>query len=106
MVAVHPHAHDPMAERALALGDLVLVVGKGEVDPAGVQIETLAEVGDRHRRALDVPAGVALAPRAVEAHDPPRARRLPEDEVARVALVVVDLLDAVPGPELVERVAR
>src|SRR5205823_13403296 len=73
---------------------------------ACVDGEALPEIGDRHRRALDVPSGIALAPGAVEAHDPPGPGRLPEDEVGRVALVVVDSLEPVAGPELVERVAR
>ena len=105
VVAVHPHGHHRVAEGPLALGDLVLVMGEGQVDPPRVDVEALPEVGDRHGRALDVPPGVALAPGAVEADDPPRAGRLPEDEVGGVALVVVDGREPVARPELVERVA-
>ncbi len=50
-------------ERSLRLRDLVLVVGEFQVDPAGVDVEALAEVLEAHGRALDVPAGEAVAPR-------------------------------------------
>ena len=46
-------------KRAADLRDLVLVVGEDEVDAAGVDVEDLAEMLPRHRRALDVPAGAA-----------------------------------------------
>ena len=62
-LAVHPDADDRVAERALRLRDLVLVVRELQVDPAGVDVEALAEVLQAHRRALDVPAGEAVAPR-------------------------------------------
>jgi hypothetical protein len=61
-LAVHPDGHDAMAEGALRLGDLVLVVRELEVDPAGVDVEALAEVLERHGGALDVPSRKAVAP--------------------------------------------
>ena len=105
--AVDPVRHHRMAHGALGLGDLVLVVREDQVDPAGVDVEPLAEVLHRHRRALDVPAGEAFTPRAVPSHEPVRARLLPEREVGVELLPGVDLeLLAVSGPKLVERVAR
>src|SRR5262245_16042018 len=54
---MHPHLrHDRRAEGAARLRDLVLVVREDEVDAAAVNVEGLAEMGSRHRRALDVPA--------------------------------------------------
>ena len=86
---VEPEAGERAAGRPLALGDLVLVVREHEVDAAGVQVDgRLAEQPQRHRRALDVPAGTP----GTEAEVPARLARpgrLPEDEVAGVLLVVV-----------------
>jgi hypothetical protein len=67
------------------LGDLVLVVREHQVEPAGVQVELLAEVVDRHRRALDVPARPAGSPRRRPGRLPGLGG-LPEREVERVAL--------------------
>jgi hypothetical protein len=61
----------------------------------------LAEQLRRHRRAFDVPAGPAPAPRRF----PRRLAglgRLPQHEVERVALGFVDL-DARAGAQVVER---
>ena len=51
------------AAGALALSDLIFVVGENQINPAGVEVEGIAEVFFDHRRALEVPAGAALAPR-------------------------------------------
>ena len=62
--------HPPRAEGAAGLGDLVLVVGKYEIDPAAVNVEHIAtrvvafeaaaerleQCRHRHCRAFDVPA--------------------------------------------------
>jgi hypothetical protein len=61
--SVHPEVHHAVAKGALRLGDLVLVVRELQVDPAGVDVESLSQVLQAHRRALDVPAGEAVAPR-------------------------------------------
>ena len=85
---VHPVRREREPGRA-GLGLLVLVVREAQVDAAAVDVEAAAEVLQRHRRALDVPAGPARPPR----RGPGRGRRLglllpalPEREVARVAL--------------------
>jgi hypothetical protein len=52
-----------MAESALGLSDLVLVVRELQIDPARMDIKPLAQVLERHRRLLDVPAGKVVAPR-------------------------------------------
>ena len=96
-----------MPHAALGLGDLVLVVGEDQIDAAGVDVEPLAKVLHGHGRALDVPSGEPLAPRAVPSHQPVGPCLLPQGEVLGVAFVRVDLeLLAMARPELVERVAR
>ena len=86
--------------RRLALRDLVFVVREDQVHPAAVDLEAVAEVALGHRRALDVPAGAAFAPRAVEAPGVADAA-FPEREVERVALVFAGL-DAGADAHLVE----
>ena len=63
-VCIQCRAKLPGAERALGLRDLVLVVREDQVGAAAVDVERLAEVAVRHRRALDVPARAARSPRA------------------------------------------
>ena len=118
---VHPDIrHALAAEGAAGLGDLVLVVGEDEVDPAAVNVERVAdrvvalqpaaerlqELGHRHGRALDVPARAAGRCDAGRARPAGlvRLRRLPQHEIHRVALVGGDV-DARAGQHLVERAA-
>ena len=91
---VHPEARERLARRALALRDLVLVMREDQVDAAGVDVDRrLAEQPQRHRRALEMPAGPA---RRID--DVPgrlaRLGRLPQHEVARVFFRVVVGVDA------------
>ena len=75
---------------AFRLRDLVLVVREHEIVAAAVDVEAVAEDLERHRRALDVPAGPARSPGRI----PLRLsglRGLPEREVDRAALLLVDL---------------
>ena len=112
---VQPVARElPVAERALRLRDLVLVVREDEVGAAAVDVERLAEVAVRHRRALDVPARAARAPRAL----PERLAglgRLPQREVERAAACCsptsmrapdAQIVGALPGQLAVAREAR
>ena len=67
VVVEHAGVHPPVDERplaggALGLGDLRLVVREGEVGAAAMDLEAVAEVGDAHRRALDVPARAGPGP--------------------------------------------
>mmetsp|Transcript_26406 Transcript_26406/g.82326 ORF Transcript_26406/g.82326 Transcript_26406/m.82326 type:complete len:207 (-) Transcript_26406:147-767(-) len=85
---VHPAVAERRAVRRLGLGDLVLVVREDEVDAAGVEVQRRPEVALRHRRALDVPARAAGAPRRVPGDLAVRIlARLPEREVLRRALL-------------------
>src|SRR5688572_13152344 len=94
MLDVEPEAREFLAGGAFALRDLVLVMREYEVDAAGMNVDgRLAEQAQRHRRALDVPAGAARP-----AADVPRRLvllgRLPQHEVARALLVVLIRVDA------------
>src|SRR5579864_4574916 len=55
--------------RTLALGDLVLVVRKDEIEPAAMDVEALAQIAFAHGGALDVPAGAAAPPGTLPARN-------------------------------------
>src|SRR5512147_495972 len=98
--------HHRRVEGTTRLRDLVLMVREDEVDAAAMDVEGLAEMLPRHGRAFDMPAGT---PRCRDAgrRRPRRLawlRRLPQNEVHRVALVGRDL-DAGAGDHLVKRPA-
>ncbi len=76
--------------RGFGLRAFVLVVREHEVVAAAVEIEAVAEDLERHRGALDVPTGSAGTPRRFPGRLP-RLRGLPEREVDRTALLLVDL---------------
>src|SRR5205807_7834263 len=61
---------------------------KDQVGAAAVQVHLLAQVLQRHRRTLDVPARSPLTPRALPAGLVRRAG-LPEHEIERVLLARV-----------------
>ena len=99
--------------RAARLRRLVLVVGEHEVRATAVDVEPGAEQPLGHRRALDVPAGPARAPRGVPRRVLARLLRLPEREVERIllafgaldALALVHVVDASMRQRAVVRVA-
>src|SRR5205085_8096680 len=66
-LGVQPGARKNAPGGSLGLRDLVLVVRKEQVDPTGVDVESLTEIPHRHRRALDVPARSAAAERRLPA---------------------------------------
>jgi len=91
---VHPMAHERHTRGCFRLGALAFVVREDEVGTAAVQIDRRAELAQRESGTLDVPARSTRTPQRV-----PRGlvarRRLPQDEVERVALVrVVDIAAA------------
>src|SRR5260370_42539369 len=71
----------------------------------GVDVEPLAQKRHRHRRAFDVPAREAWAPRAGPDLEAVLAGRLPQREVARVTLARGDLAPR-SGEQLCGAVAR
>ena len=106
MLPVDPDRGGRAADERRGLRDLVLVVREDVVDATGVQVESIAQVAPRHRRAFEVPAGIALAPaRGRPLQGPSLAGALPQGEVRRVALVRFHVA-AVTGAQVVERVAR
>jgi hypothetical protein len=100
---VHPVLSEPVADRA-RLRLLVLVVREAQVQPSAVDVELGPEVALGHRRALQVPAGAAAAPRRRPRRGPRLALlvRLPQREVARVALArgVDDVVGRLEVPQL------
>src|SRR5579885_263076 len=94
-----------MAGGALGLRYLVLVMNRDVVETAGMDIQRLAQVLHRHRRALDMPARVAAAPRAIPLHQMARLLKHPQREIVR-ALLVGRMLEALAGVLLVEALAR
>ena len=101
---MHPEIDELGAVGAGRLGDLVLVMREDQILPAAMDVEGLAEMPLRHRRAFEMPAGPAPPPRALPA-GLVGIRRLPEDEIGRVALVGRDF-DPRAGDQLVPAVAR
>ena len=79
---MHPDIDEGLAVMgADALGDLVLVMGKDQVDTAAVDIEMRTQMLFAHGRALDMPSRAAATPGTVPSRLI-RARRLPQDEIA------------------------
>ena len=107
---MHPDARELVPERR-RLRELVLVVREDEIEAAAVDLERVAEGVLGHRRALDVPAGAAAAPRRVPCGVLARLVRLPEREVAgilleRIRLLLLDLVGTLPREPAVAGVAR
>ncbi len=84
---MEPEVREFLTRRG-GLGEFVLVVRETQIQAATVDVEVSAHVFGRHRGALEVPSGSALAPRRI----PPggfrfvRFMALPQREVAGVAL--------------------
>src|ERR1700680_459905 len=92
MLGVHPVAHEGLPRRALALRNFVFMMRKREIDPAGVNVQRLAEILHRHRGAFDVPARAAFADRRL----PEMLSRLwsfPESKVASALFLVAVHID-------------
>ena len=99
MLDVHPEPRERLARRPLGLRDLVLVVGKDEVDAPGVDVDGRpVEQTQRHGRALDVPPGSSWSDPEVPGRLV-RPGRLPEHEVAGILLVVLVAVDACAGTD-------
>jgi len=61
------------------------VVGEDEIHAAAVDVQR--QVGFRHGRALDVPAGTSLSPRAFPVRFA-RLGRFPDGKVERISLLL------------------
>ena len=100
---MHPAAGKRFAGVRFALQDLVLVMGEHEVYAPAVDVERFAQVFHAHDRALDVPAGASVAPRA-RPTGLVRLGRFPQREVAGTLFSLVDL-DTCAGNQLVNLAA-
>ena len=93
--AQHARVHPVLGERAaacrLALGALVLVVREDQVPAAAVDVERQPQVLARHGGAFDMPAGAAHPPRRLPG-GLAGFGRLPQREVERIALAVLEPL--------------
>ena len=100
---VHPEERQRFAVSAFALGDFVLMVGKLQVSAAAVNVKALAQGLAAHGRALDVPAGPALAIGAVPLGVCGLALfgGFPEHKVQRV-LLAIEHGHALAGTQLIE----
>ncbi len=97
---VHPVVGERLARGGLGLGHFVFVVREGQVLAAAVDVQRQGGVFLGHGRALQVPAGTALAPGGF----PERLAglgRLPQGEVERVLLFLARS-DTRAGLELVD----
>ena len=90
IAVVHPVVCKGLAVGSLALCDLVLVVREDQILTAAVEVEGLAQVVAGHGRAFNVPARSALAPWRIPVGFT-RFRCLPDSEVQRFLLAVVDV---------------
>src|SRR5690242_19711018 len=94
MFEVDPVTHKLFPGCAFTLRDLVFVMRKDEIDAARVNVETLAEILHRHRRALDMPAGTAATDLRIPRGFGLACRFLPQGEVARVLFLILVGVDA------------
>src|SRR3954469_20874872 len=81
------------------------MMGKHQVDSAGVYVESRAEILHRHGGAFNVPAGPSIAERSI----PGRLSiffRFPEHEIPGVRLFVFIGVDAGSGTDPAEIVVR
>ena len=101
VVNVEPIIAPLVTDERLTLRDLVGVVGERVVNSAAVDIEVLAKILHTDARALDVPAGVTDAPRAIplELLIVELGLCEPEHEVCLVSLVGV-LFNALADSDL------
>ena len=104
---VHPVANEVAAMGALALGNLVFMMGKLQVGATAVNIERLAQQGTGHRRTFDMPARPARAEigRPGCLHRIAGLGRLPEHEVERI-IFGVGYRHTLTGSQFIERLAR
>src|SRR5216683_427716 len=84
---VYEVTHERLARRALRLRNLILMMDRDMVEAARMNIERLAEVLHRHRRALDMPSRVPASPRTVPLHQMVRLVEYPQRKVVRAFLV-------------------
>src|ERR1700730_12623282 len=80
-------------------------VDRNVIEAAGVDVDRLAQVAHRHRRALDMPSRIAAPPPALPLHQMIRLVEHTEREIVR-AFLVERMFQALGGMLLVETLAR
>ena len=93
-LAVQPIFCKQLPGRAFALGDLVFMVRKLQVHSARVQVESLAEIFHRHRRAFDMPPRPPAAEWSIPTWFLVLADQFPKGEITCVLFVVFIGIDA------------
>ena len=68
-IVVHPIFHGFVSVGSRTLGNLTFVVGKLQVQPAAMDIETVAQILLAHARTFQVPTRKTVTPRRRPAHD-------------------------------------
>src|SRR6267154_2173142 len=97
MFKVQPVVDELLAGGAFALGDFVFVMRENQIDAAGVQVESLAQVFHGHGRALDMPTWPAESDAGVPGRFFGFVWGFPESEVARIFLLVFVRVHAFAG---------
>src|SRR5580704_13782100 len=96
MLRVHPVVDELLASGAFALGDLVFVMRKRQIDAAGVNVDGLAEKFHGHRGTFDVPAWSSgtdgCLPKMLAG-----LGRFPQREIARALFFVAVVVHARSG---------
>lgn len=87
---MHPVIRQRLAGQRLALRAFAFMVGKRQILTAAMDINRIAQKFASHGRALDMPAGASVSPRAVP-ENLSRLRRLPQHEVFGMLLARIDL---------------
>ena len=85
---VHPVMDKGLSVGTFRLRDLILMVRENKILSAGMNVDGLAKIFSRHHRALNVPAGTAIAPRRLPV-GLSVLLRLPENEVQRVSFLIL-----------------
>src|SRR5206468_9064718 len=93
MFGMQPVAYERLAGCAFALRDFVFMVWKCQVDPASMDIQSLAEIFHGHRGTLDVPSGTPAADRGLP-EVLSRFRRFPQRKIPRALFFVTIAIDA------------
>src|SRR5216110_1911444 len=92
MFGMQPVAYERLAGCAFALRDFVFMVWKCQVDPASMDIQSLAEIFHGHRGTLDVPSGTPAADRGLP-EVLSRFRRFPQRKIPRALFFVTIVVD-------------
>ena len=103
-VVVHPVVHRFVSECRHALRNLAFVVRKHQIHAAAVNVELLTEIFRSHGRALQMPAGKALAPRTWPVHNVFGRGLFPQRKIHAAAFLLLSV-EFARGRELLVDIA-